>query len=68
MGIYVYDTDMMNGCPFVEEDGWDYTTVTFKEDYEAGEWPLESYVGPDGLEWKFYPEDVLFAQEEEVVY
>jgi len=29
MGIYVYDTDMMNGCPFVEEDGWDYTTVSF---------------------------------------
>lgn len=65
LGYFIIDT--FGTCELVY-DGWDYTTVTFKEDYEAGEWPLESYVGPDGLEWRFYSEDVLFAQEEEVVY
>lgn len=51
MGIYVYDTDMMNGCPFVEENGWSYTTVDFDN-----EGPV-SVVGPWGNDWSFISPD-----------
>lgn len=65
LGYYV--TDAFGSCPLVYDDnaGWNYMEVTFKESYLEKEWPLESYIGPDGEEWKFYSEDVLFAQPEE---
>lgn len=70
VGYYVIDA--FGSCPLVYENvtGWNYMNVTFKDSYGEKEWPLESYIGPDGLEWKFYTEEVLFAKEEEdeVVY
>lgn len=51
MGINVHQTDMLNGCPFIEEDGYDYTTVTF--DYEGP----TSVTGPWGNQWNFVSPD-----------
>jgi hypothetical protein len=42
--------------------------VTLLDSYGEKEWPLKSYIGPDGKEWQFYEEDVLFAEPEEEVY
>lgn len=62
VGYYIIDA--FGSCPIVY-DGWDYMDVIFKDSYEDKEWPFESYTGPDGKEWKFYTEEVLFAQPEE---
>ena len=39
--------------------------VTLLDSYDEGEWPLKSYKGPDGEQWEFYTEEVLFAEPEE---
>jgi hypothetical protein len=39
--------------------------VTLLDSYGEKEWPLKSYIGPDGLEWQFYTEEVLFAAPED---
>jgi len=62
-------SDSFDQCSLVA-DGWTYMAVTLLDSYGEKEWPLKSYIGPDGLEWQFYTEEVLFAapEEEEVEY
>jgi hypothetical protein len=58
--ILGYDVnDSYDSCPLVEE-GWSYMEVTLVEGYGEKEWPIKSYIGPDGEEWQFYTEEVLF--------
>lgn len=60
--IIGYDvSDTYDSCPLVEE-GWDYMEVTLLDNVGEKEWPLASYIGPDGEEWQFYTEEVLFAE------
>ena len=42
--------------------------VTLVEGYGEKEWPIKSYIGPDGEEWQFYTEEVLFEQPDEDEY
>jgi len=46
-------SDSFDQCSLVA-DGWTYMTVTLLDSYGEKEWPLKSYIGPDGLEWQFY--------------
>jgi len=47
IAINVHDTDHLDGCRFIEEDGFEHTLVTFDE-----EGPI-SVVGPWGNDWIF---------------
>ena len=61
MGIFIHDTDILNGCRFIEEENFVYSTVTFDD-----EGPL-SVVGPYGNDWTFI-DPITFETEHQDWY
>jgi len=55
--LYITEVPEAGPCPYIEEQGWDYTYVTLDENQE----PV-SIIGPWGYEWMF-KDEMEFAEE-----